>query len=880
MYAIDAIKLPVYPADVLQSLSQRNVKSVSEALDLVQRFEDAFASFPFEPTYTNNRLPGVYYLRNVSAAGVREYSGHESISPMSVNLIGSNLAHVELQQYDLDAGLIHSVAASLHHNRATVLSWNDDATKHATQAEPKIQLTPELFESLDAMQRSSALPMLTVCTRTMGSFCAVITAVADLVLATSDATFAFPMLSDDSVFELSKLGRPSFGSRFGTDHAFDIGLVDFVGSEESVWAEVQSLRVVLEGSMLVNTGVLSTGIAEAEISSGRAFAVRVEDDDTAARITSAVSWPIEGTIQFNMADNEMTAEALIAIETTVSRIQHRVHTVIVCGEWTQPAFSTKPSQRHTMASCIQHAQTSMAPVLCVVSGCASSSQLPLMLEADWRVCTAQTVVSIGPTSTCMPLHSMHAAGIVHGIEADFEAALHNAQVLAEQLQHAPPTGLMHTSQLMRTTNTLLKAVLQDQVEFSSAVAADVDRYDLVSLCSGVLPTKARLCFCQDATKTEAQALHLLAVSLMGICRRDDSSISEITKCGSGTALHWSSPTQSMSDGLITTGGSTLPSLQAEIGVVDCHLVATEWIHTEQTVATVELNDPRHYNAEDIPLMHALKIHLAQLLAAQASGTALDAVVLQAAGAHFCTGGAQHEDAVLRQLMPQAVAGAAAFVSYLVDCVMTLKKLSVPIVAAVHGKVIGGGLALALTADWRVCTAPTIFNHANLPRNMNPITYFSQSMSEAVGRNSEKQLYFNDSVLSAKQLLGMGLVDFIAPSQSSAKSCSLNVALRVTSQQSALPQRLFSTSEDALSILCTESVMNAVVTLESAAFAAAEDLQSEFSKAESYQIIGSSSLVFDIVSLPRISVVPSGCVEVQMLCYGLNFREVDLLICIQ
>ena len=66
-------------------------------------------------------------------------------------------------------------------------------------------------------------------------------------------------------------------------------LVDFVGSEEAVWAEVQSLSAFLEGSMLVTTVVLSTGIAEAEISSGGAFAVRAEDDDTAARLTSAVS---------------------------------------------------------------------------------------------------------------------------------------------------------------------------------------------------------------------------------------------------------------------------------------------------------------------------------------------------------------------------------------------------------------------------------------------------------------------------------------------------------------------------------------------------------------------------------------------------------------
>ena len=81
-------------------------------------------------------------------------------------------------------------------------------------------------------------------------------------------------------------------------------------------------------------------------------------------------------------------------------------------------------------------------------------------------------------------------------------------------------------------------------------------------------------------------------------------------------------------------------------------------------------------------------------------------MLQGAGTHFCTGGAQHADAGMR-LVPPLIAEMGAAIADMGDCVTMLQQLSVPVLGVLHGKLIGGGVALALNSDWRVCTATEI-----------------------------------------------------------------------------------------------------------------------------------------------------------------------------
>jgi enoyl-CoA hydratase/carnithine racemase len=64
--------------------------------------------------------------------------------------------------------------------------------------------------------------------------------------------------------------------------------------------------------------------------------------------------------------------------------------------------------------------------------------------------------------------------------------------------------------------------------------------------------------------------------------------------------------------------------------------------------------------------------------------------------------------------------------------MGLRKLPVATTAAVHGKLIGGGVALSLAAQYRISSQEATFNFGNLPRGMNPLFMLSRSLALVAG----------------------------------------------------------------------------------------------------------------------------------------------------
>ena len=56
----------------------------------------------------------------------------------------------------------------------------------------------------------------------------------------------------------------------------------------------------------------------------------------------------------------------------------------------------------------------------------------------------------------------------------------------------------------------------------------------------------------------------------------------------------------------------------------------------------------------------------------------------------------------------------------------------PVMAAVHGHLAGGGIALCLNTSYRVSDVSTTFEHGNLPRGVCPIAEFSQKLIHSVG----------------------------------------------------------------------------------------------------------------------------------------------------
>ena len=206
--------------------------------------------------------------------------------------------------------------------------------------------------------------------------------------------------------------------------------------------------------------------------------------------------------------------------------------------------------------------------------------------------------------------------------------------------------------------------------------------------------------------------------------------------------------------------------------------------------------------EDLPLMHALRVQLSNVAL-----NPVHAVLLQGAGSHFCTGGAQHQDAGMLLVAPQ-LAPMTSAVADMVDCVMTLTWIALPVLASLHGKVIGGGVALALNTDWRSCTVNTMFCQGNLPRNMNPITNFSRTLGQCAGTTTAHALHLEDTTISGMQACTLDIVQVLDADATAARRGAHSVGKHL---MGILPQ-LRTTRDDVF--VSVENLMNATVALNS------------------------------------------------------------------
>lgn len=103
-----------------------------------------------------------------------------------------------------------------------------------------------------------------------------------------------------------------------------------------------------------------------------------------------------------------------------------------------------------------------------------------------------------------------------------------------------------------------------------------------------------------------------------------------------------------------------------------------------------------------------------------------------------------------------------------EVAIRLRKLAVATIGAVHGKLIGGGVALALAAQCRVCSGKAMFNFGNLPRGMNPLFMLSRSLPLVAGWSEAMVMFIEDPTITAKAAWQMGIVDGVVNTVGHAK----------------------------------------------------------------------------------------------------------------
>ena len=138
------------------------------------------------------------------------------------------------------------------------------------------------------------------------------------------------------------------------------------------------------------------------------------------------------------------------------------------------------------------------------------------------------------------------------------------------------------------------------------------------------------------------------------------------------------------------------------------------------------------------------------------GATVRAIVLRGAGAHFSPGGNPH---ALERDVPYAAVVHAVRQLYM--GLVKLHALAVPLVCAVHGTVIGGGIAACLNCDYIVAEGSVTFEHGNLVRGVCPLGGLSRTLLHVAGRAHALAIYLSNGTLSAVEARTAGIVNEVS-----------------------------------------------------------------------------------------------------------------------
>jgi enoyl-CoA hydratase/carnithine racemase len=182
------------------------------------------------------------------------------------------------------------------------------------------------------------------------------------------------------------------------------------------------------------------------------------------------------------------------------------------------------------------------------------------------------------------------------------------------------------------------------------------------------------------------------------------------------------------------------------------------IEVDEHIALVTLARPEKHNALDQRMFRAI-LEAAEEVAA---APGVRAVVLHGEGPSFCSGldvtsGFSSEDEVLDpgEELQAEVPNRFQRVAY--DWV----TLPVPVIAAIHGNCLGGGLQIALGADIRISTPDARLSVMEVKWGLIPDMSISQTLPRLVGIDVAKELTFTGRVFSGEEALRLGVVTRLA-----------------------------------------------------------------------------------------------------------------------
>jgi enoyl-CoA hydratase/carnithine racemase len=173
----------------------------------------------------------------------------------------------------------------------------------------------------------------------------------------------------------------------------------------------------------------------------------------------------------------------------------------------------------------------------------------------------------------------------------------------------------------------------------------------------------------------------------------------------------------------------------------------------QSVANVTLNRPHAANAFSV----RMRDDLYEILSAIKADDEVRAVILKGAGDKaFCAG------ADLKEFLSAPSAVKARQIRAVRDLWKLFLSMPQPLIAALHGFVLGSGIEIALFCDLRIASPDVVFGLPEVGLGILPAAGGTQTLPRILGLSGAMDMLLTGRRLSGQEALDMGLVSRIVP----------------------------------------------------------------------------------------------------------------------
>jgi len=176
------------------------------------------------------------------------------------------------------------------------------------------------------------------------------------------------------------------------------------------------------------------------------------------------------------------------------------------------------------------------------------------------------------------------------------------------------------------------------------------------------------------------------------------------------------------------------------------------------ITVITLNRPERMNAMAFDVMLPFK----EQLEAVAHDNDTRAVIITGAGEGFCSGADQKTSGTIPHiegLTPSVIAHRAG--KLLDDIVLAIQEMPQPVIAAINGAAIGGGLCLAASCDIRVGTPEAYFRAAGINNGLTATELgLSYLLPRIIGAGRSNELMLTGRDMDAVEAERVGLLSVI------------------------------------------------------------------------------------------------------------------------